>query len=380
MKKKLLIVANNISGGGAEKVFHTLMDNLNSSKYDITVYVVHEPDSLAGWPETIKFKSIFRHRISKNTFLNTLLCKFINKIKLLIYNQFSPRVFYRLNIRGKYDTEIAFIEGYATRIVSGSNNSKSKKIAWCHIDFLVNHWSLISYRYKAEETKAYSCFNSVMAVSENVKKSIDTMFGIQDRSKVIHNPIDSDFIIKSSEKELPEIPKQSRVRFLKVGRLVDQKGDERRITNIEKNRDEGYDTELWIIGDGGDKAKLARLIEEYNLKEEVILHGFQSNPYSFFKYCDAFVCSSRSEGYSTAVTEALILGMPVVTTNCSGMDELLGADSQYGIITANNENALKNGMIKITNPEILNHYKQKALERGSQFCLKSLMYDIEREL
>ena len=72
--------------------------------------------------------------------------------------------------------------------------------------------------------------------------------------------------------------------------------------------------------------------------------------------------------------------MPVVTTNCSGMDELLGADSQYGIITANNENALKNGMIKITNPEILNHYKQKALERGSQFCLKSLMYDIEREL
>ena len=114
------------------------MDNLNSSKYDITVYVVHEPDSLAGWPETIKFKSIFRHRISKNTFLNTLLCKFINKIKLLIYNQFSPRVFYRLNIRGKYDTEIAFIEGYATRIVSGSNNSKSKKN------------SMVSYRFSSQ--------------------------------------------------------------------------------------------------------------------------------------------------------------------------------------------------------------------------------------
>ena len=54
---------------------------------------------------------------------------------------------------------------------------------------------------------------------------------------------------------------------------------------------------------------------------------------------DLFVCSSISEGYSTAVTEALILGLPVVTTDCSGMNELLQGE-KYGIITENSEATL----------------------------------------
>lgn len=59
-----------------------------------------------------------------------------------------------------------------------------------------------------------------------------------------------------------------------------------------------------------------------------------------------YVCSSRREGFSTAVTEALIVGTPVVSTNCSGAYELLGKNNEYGIVTENNEDALYEGIKK----------------------------------
>lgn len=58
------------------------------------------------------------------------------------------------------------------------------------------------------------------------------------------------------------------------------------------------------------------------------------------KAADLFVCSSIHEGYSTAVTESLVVGTPVVTTLCSGMVELLGAHNEYGIITENDNESL----------------------------------------
>lgn len=61
---------------------------------------------------------------------------------------------------------------------------------------------------------------------------------------------------------------------------------------------------------------------------------------------DLYVCPSYVEGFSTVVSEAVILGLPVVTTECSGMKEILG-ESEYGLITENTEEALYEGMKKI---------------------------------
>ena len=69
------------------------------------------------------------------------------------------------------------------------------------------------------------------------------------------------------------------------------------------------------------------------------LPGYRENPYSIVKQADLFVCSSIFEGYSTAVTEAVALGIPVLTTRCAGMDEIL-AGGTYGVIVDNSEEAL----------------------------------------
>ena len=139
----------------------------------------------------------------------------------------------------------------------------------------------------------------------------------------------------------------------------------------------GYAFELWILGDGEEREMLQHYICKKQLEDCVTLWGFQTNPYAFMTQSDLFVCSSSSEGYSTAVTEALILGLPVVTTDCSGMNELLQGE-KYGIITENSEATLFEGIKQLLDhPEQLSHYKEKVIKRGKEFTLEVLMKPIE---
>ena len=78
----------------------------------------------------------------------------------------------------------------------------------------------------------------------------------------------------------------------------------------------------------------------------ISLLGYDENAYKYVKNADIYVCSSYSEAYSTSVTEAVVLGKPIITTLCSGMNEILD-DGKSGLIVENNENALYDGLKKI---------------------------------
>ena len=97
------------------------------------------------------------------------------------------------------------------------------------------------------------------------------------------------------------------MRLVTVGRLEHQKGYDRLVRIINRLVKDGVPLELWILGVGSQEASLKQYIHEHQLDEYVKLLGFRSNPYKYIVQADLFVSSSRSEGYSTAVTEALIL-------------------------------------------------------------------------
>ena len=189
MKRKIVFFVNSLYGGGAEKVLQTLLRHLDPHRFDITLYSLHKDKLDENYPSNITFRYIFGHS------------KWRNYIKILIYNHFSPSLFYRLFVRGKYDTEVAFIEGYSTRIVSGSTNSKSKKIAWVHIDLQNNHWTDIAFHNRKEEQTCYKIFDAVVAVSETARQASLKLFPGIKRAIVLYNPIDSrEIILKSKEK------------------------------------------------------------------------------------------------------------------------------------------------------------------------------------
>ncbi|MDE6722012.1 MAG: glycosyltransferase, partial [Bacteroidaceae bacterium] len=298
-----------------------------------------------------------------DSFLKRISIKLINKIKLWIYYHLSPSVFYRLFVRGVYDVEVAFIEGEATRIISGSTNKKSRKLAWVHIDLESNHWTKCSYR-KDEEARSYGRYDKILGVSDTVCAAFQREFpSVSVPVETMYNAVDTEDILSKAQESVDT--EHERIRLVTVGRLEAQKGYARLLRIVNKLVEEGVDIELWILGEGSERGVLEQYMMEHRLQERVFLLGFQPNPYKYLAQGDLFVCSSLAEGYSTAVTEALVLGLPVVTTACSGMEELLQG-GKYGVITANSEESLYEGLKKVlSDVEKLSYYRCKAQERGT---------------
>ena len=93
------------------------------------------------------------------------------------------------------------------------------------------------------------------------------------------------------------------------------------------------------------------------------------------------MCASFAEGFSTAATEALIVGTPVVTVEVSGMKEMLGENNEYGIVTENDEQALYEGIKKmLTTPGMLEDYAKRAEERGKYFSTENTVKAVENML
>ena len=108
-----------------------------------------------------------------------------------------------------------------------------------------------------------------------------------------------------------------------MGRLQEQKDFPTLIRAFALVR-QGRPCRLVILGDGGGRMGLLNLIDGLGLAGDVDLAGFQTNPYPFLARAALFALSSAWEGSPNALTEAMALGIPVVSTDCpSGPRELL---------------------------------------------------------
>ena len=161
-----------------------------------------------------------------------------------------------------------------------------------------------------------------------------------------------------------------------VGTLKASKGCDR-LLRIMKRLENAH---LYFLGIGPMEEELKTYVRDNHLEDRVTFLGYQTNPYKYVAKCDLFVCASFAEGFSTAATEALIVGTPVCTTEVSGMREMLG-DNEYGIITDNDEEALYEGIKDLLDhPEKLAHYKEKAAERGKWFSTEETVRAVEEML
>ncbi len=80
---------------------------------------------------------------------------------------------------------------------------------------------------------------------------------------------------------------------------------------------------LVLLGKGRDEKEIYRLIKKYSLNKQIVLPGFQANPYPWIKKASLLVVSSRYEGFGNVLIEAMSLGTPVLSTDCGGPSEIL---------------------------------------------------------
>lgn len=368
LMKKILFAIPTLGGGGAERVLVTLLNNLSVEKYDITLFCIFD-----GGPNKKYLNSNIKYRY----FFKKVFRGNIHLLKL-----FSSGLLYKIMIKDKYDIAISYLEGPTTRIISGCPFTSTKLLNWIHIEIHDQKMLLRSFRDTNELIDIHNRYDATIFVSDTARKAFNKTFqSINNKKLVLHNTVDNLLITAKSNEEIGDLViNNNKINLVSVGRFTEQKGYERLLRVIYKLAKE-IPIHLYLIGKGELETKYKEIINELNLHDYVSILGFKENPYKYVKRCDLFVCSSYREGYSTAVTESLIVGTPVVTTLCSGMEEMLGSNNEYGVITENEEEALYEGIrIMLTEPGLLEHYKQKAIDRGYFFSKNKTVEAVEELL
>ena len=363
-KIKVLFLIHDLGQGGAEKVLVNLVNNMDQSKFDISVTALFGGGVNEQYlKKEIHYRAVWNKQIPGNS-------KFM---KLL-----SPSQLHKLCVKEEYDIEISYLEGPSARVISGCRNSNTKLVSWIHVEQHTMKKLAQSFRSKQEAIDCYERFDQTVCVSEFVREDFCSILSFNKPCIVLHNTVESQKILEQMQGEAMGLFSDGKFRLIAVGTLKKSKGYDRLFRIVKKLSSEGYPVHLYVLGTGPEQQNLETYIKNNSLQQFITLLGYQTNPYQYVRKCDLFVCASYAEGFSTATTEALIVETPVCTVEVSGMKEMLGKNNEYGIVTENNEKALYQGIKSLLdNPELLKHYRKKATERGKKFMTENTVRSVE---
>lgn len=172
-------------------------------------------------------------------------------------------------------------------------------------------------QYKA----AYSKADALISVSCSLKNRIKELFDVD--SQCIHNIVDvNSFTRKSFD---TRVIKKNVFTFITVAGLSFNKRIDLVIGAIKKLNDDGFNTELIIVGDGSEKKNLDNLTATLKIKKKVRFAGKISRNEigEIMKEADCFVLPSRSETFGVSFIEAMASGLPVIATRCGGPEDFV---------------------------------------------------------
>ena len=358
----ILFFIEKFGGGGAEKVLKEMVNHMDPSRFNVTVQSVWPYPEGKELNPGIRYRSVYPVR---------------NRLTQMLYRvEAQTGLAYRLHVCHGSDIECAFLESGPTKVMAASTNKKAVKLAWVHCDLLRGRTNPGSSAKKSSGW--YGKFDKIICVSEAVKNSFDRLYHDRFPSEVLYNYVDDRQITLQASEAVSERKELGKLLLLAVGTLYPPKNYPRLLWAFSSLLQEGHDLELWILGDGSQREALVRMAVELDIDGNVRFLGHRKNPYPYFQMADLLVCSSNYEGFSTVITEGLILGKPIVTTDCSGMRELLGK-SEYGLITENDDEAFLQGLRRmISDHELRRAYSGKAAERGKTFSGERQIAQIER--
>jgi glycosyltransferase involved in cell wall biosynthesis len=218
------------------------------------------------------------------------------------------------------------ISASATKVVICQHNSISPE------SVVGENWL---YRHIAVFYRMLSpLISQAVAVSAGVAGELERLAGLASgRVLTINNPVvGPDFQVRSElVADHPWLQQSEQPTFVTAGRLVSQKDHETLIRALAIHR-RRFAGRLIILGSGPLRGALQTLVDRLDLTKSVDFVGFQSNALPFFRQADAFVLSSRCEGFGNVIVEAMGCGTPVISTRCEhGPPEILD-NGRYGVL------------------------------------------------
>lgn len=331
MKKKLLFVITQFYKGGAETSLLNLFRTMNPEYYDVDFMVLNQQEhqNVTSLMEFIP-PWIHVYDIVKIGYKHWRVENLVGKVYRRFFHTETHSALAEKIVKGEvYDAAFSFGEWLSPAFLANKVNAKRKYI-WIHIDIdkasFVNKEELVKYD---KDITGY-----IFASEKSRAGAIISCTQMADKSCIIHNFIDEADIMEKAEAELPNPSFTTEPYLLSVGNLRIEKNYPRQVEIMNLLKQRGIDIKWLCVGSTADKSVVGaveRLIERYSLQNDFILCGVDDNPYRYMKNATAVMVLSDYESWSLVISEAKLLGVPVIATNTSGAQEQL-VDGENGII------------------------------------------------
>ena len=224
MNRKILFVTPSLTVGGMEKTLVTIANFLAKRNYSVTIILLYLPnDYIDELDKNICVKVVSDPRFSIKSRIPFIRRKYYDSE--LYKKAASPEELYRYYVgKENYDVEVAFFRGHSVKIISGSTNKKSTKIAWVHSDYRYCKGLMAYFRSDEELKKAYLKFNKIVCVSNQAKDAFIERIGNLSSISVCYNMININRINQLASESGYPIKHNNKPIIISVCRLVSVKG------------------------------------------------------------------------------------------------------------------------------------------------------------
>ncbi len=274
-----------------------------------------------------------------------------------LYNNAFRREFRRMFGTTEFSSIVCF-EGYArfwAALLANGPVPEFGKSIYLHNDMLREFET--RFKYLKSMFSLYDLYDNLISVSKSVgeinSSELNARYGIElEKFHSVNNQVDPQKIIALSGDEISSDLgawiDASDYTFVNVARLSPEKDQEKLLRAFSCVReDSALDVRLVIVGEGPLANQLQDLARSLGVDRYVYFTGLQTNPYAIMARCSSFVFSSNYEGQGLVVLEALILGLPVVSTDVVGPRSILEAGE--GLLVDNSVQGLASGMSQLLN-------------------------------
>lgn len=310
-KEKLLLISPMLHQGGFERVCITTA-RLLKPYYDVSIVIFDAADIAFD----IRGLSIINIHLGVR---NGKLAKITNLMRR------AARV---KKLKQKMKPVIAYSFGPSANMVNALSKTSLTRV------FL----GLRGYQDVADDPKMKLYVRKadrIICCSKEIEDIVQEKYGYL-QTATLYNPYDAEGIMELSKEEVTDLPwkmeNEDRPRILiGVGRDDPIKGFWHLIKAFYLVQKEIPQMRLIIMGDGSfEQAK--SLVSELQLEQKVYFPGVRKNPYKYLAVSEMFLLSSYTEGFPNVLVEAMLLGRPLISTDCrTGPAEILD-HGKYGIL------------------------------------------------
>ena len=203
-----------------------------------------------------------------------------------------------------------------------------------HIFFEPTHWAL---REKVKHSRFISCISHYC-------KSQMMLFSDQtdwDRFQIVHCGVNPE------QFRYNDVKQQAR-KLIYTGRLAVEKGLPVLFESLCLLKEEGYDFELTLVGDGADRKYLEELASKIGIADKLIFAGFasQDEVRNYLLQSDIFILPSFAEGVPVSLMEAMSCGIPVIATYVGGIVELIESEETGLLVSPSDPIALRDAIAR----------------------------------